>query len=218
MALAEVGANAKPRESTTLNSGIAPDAPAQGIGILTGMSPLGRHDDPGVPTMRKNLLLSAVACLVLATAAVVPQASAGNGNQPPPAKAKGLDPDTRVKLPPKEIGPERLDLDNNEVSTSEAGPSARAVLRSGCILPRTFVKYKVFTGSPRVYTFKAIPSRGFDVVMRIDTSGVHKTVDRYYAGGNETYRIRTFVPNLPVNVVIRGFGNSSGCYALSVTP
>lgn len=88
----------------------------------------------------------------------------------------------------------------------------------GSILPNTFVGHGLITRSPRVCTFKAIPSRTFDVVMRIDMSDLHQTVDRYYAGGNEASRIRTFVPSLPVNVVIHDFGNSSDCYALSVTP
>ncbi len=85
-------------------------------------------------------------------------------------------------------------------------------------MPFTFIKYKLVFGAPQVYTFKTIPTRNFDVVMRIDTSGVHKTVDRYWAGGTETYRVRTFVRNLPVNVIIRGFGSSSGCYTFTLTP
>jgi hypothetical protein len=119
-----LGVRAKIGESTTSSQGATPDAPEQRIGILAGVSPRWRHDHQGVVEMRKNLLFSAVAFLALASAALAPDASAGNGNRPP-AKAKGLDPDTRVKLPPKEFGPERLDLDNNGVSTPQAGPSAR---------------------------------------------------------------------------------------------
>jgi hypothetical protein len=163
-------------------------------------------------------MLSAVACLALATAAYSLPASADAGGQPASAKALGLDPDTRVKLPPPSLGPDKMELNNNEVSEPQAGPTQRSVVRGGCIFPFGSVKYRLFTGAPQIYTFKAIPTRNFDVVMRIDTSGVHKTVDRYFAGGTETYRIRTFVRNLPVTVVIKGFLGSSGCYTFAVTP
>ena len=167
--------------------------------------------------MRKNLLFSAVACLALASAALSLPANADAGGQPASAKARGLDPDTRVKLPPPSLGPDKMDL-NNELAAPQAGPSPLRVGASGCILPFTFIKYKLQFGAPQVYTFKTTPTRSFDVVMRIDTSGVHKTVDRYWAGGTETYRVRTFVRNLPVNVVIRGFGRSSGCYTFTLNP
>lgn len=167
--------------------------------------------------MRQNLLFSAVACLALASAASALPANADTAAQPASAKAIGLDPETRVKLPPTSLGPEKMDL-NNEIATPQAGPTPLAVGASGCILPYTYIKYKFYTGAPQVYTLRTTPTRRFDVVMRIDMSGVHKTVDRYWAGGTETYRIRTFVRNLPVNVIIRGFGSSSGCYTFTATP
>jgi hypothetical protein len=73
------------------------------------------------------------------------------------------------------------------------------------------------TGSPRIHTFKAIPSRGFDVAMRIDMPGVHKTVDH---AGPAASRPSASRPSCGIgrSAWIRGFGKSSGCYVLSVTP
>jgi hypothetical protein len=167
--------------------------------------------------MRKILLFSAVACIALASAASAPPASA-EAAQPAAAKARALDPETRVKLPPKSLGPNEMKLENNELSEPRTGQAARAVIRSGCILPFTYIRYRLVTGAPQVYTFRTVPTRGFDVVMRVDMPGVHRTVDRWYAGGTETLRVRTFVPRLPTTVTIRGYGRSSGCFTLAVTP
>jgi hypothetical protein len=123
-----------------------------------------------------------------------------------------------VKLPPPSLGHDKLDLKNNEVAEPQTGPTPQTVVRSSCVFPFTHIKYKLVTAAPLVYTFRVTPTHSFEVVMRIDMPGVHKTVDRYWAGGTETYRVVTFVPRLPVNVIIRGFGASSGCYALTATP
>ena len=168
--------------------------------------------------MCKKLLFSAVACLALASAALGPPANADAGGQPASAKARGLDPDTRVKLPPESLGPDQLDPDANELAGPQTGPAPQAVAGGGCILPFTALRYRLFTGAPQIYTFRAAPTRGFDVVMRIDMPGVHKTVDLRFAGGTETYRVQTFFRNLPVTVVISGYRGSFGCFNFAVTP
>jgi hypothetical protein len=168
--------------------------------------------------MRKIVLFSAVACIAFASAASALAANADSSAQPAAARARALDPEVGVKLPPKSLGPDEMKLENNEISEPQAGPGERAVIRSGCIFPYGNIRYRLYTGSSRVYTFRAVPTRRFDVVMRIDMPGVHRTVDRWYAGGTEALRVRTFVPRLPVTATIRGFGGSSGCFTFSATP
>jgi hypothetical protein len=183
--------------------------------------------------MRRIRLFSAVAWVAFASAAsalpIVPNearpngliAMAANANaaaQPASAKARALDLETRVKVPLQSLGLEQLDLNNNEIVEPKAGSTPQAVIRSGCIFPFGFIKYKLVTGAPQVYRFSVTPTRRFDVVMRIDMPGVHKTVDRFFAGGTETYRVVTFVPRLPTTIVVRGFGASSGSYTFTATP
>src|SRR5215468_4937229 len=96
--------------------------------------------------MHKNLLFSTAVWFALSSIALAGGPSGGvvgdkGGSANADAagqsggKAVGLDQDTRVKLPPPSLGPDKMELNNNEVAAPEAGPTPRSVIRGSCILP-----------------------------------------------------------------------------------
>ena len=164
--------------------------------------------------MFKLCLVSAFALTL--TAAAYPAGAAMTTSASPPARVEGSE--STVKLSPPSVGPQSLKLENNELVTPSVGPSPKAVVRGGCIFPFGHITYRLFTGAPQLYRFSAAPTRGFDVVMRVDMPGVHRRVDRFFAGGTESLLVRTFLPSLPTTVTISGYLGSSGCFRLAVTP
>src|SRR5262249_1389375 len=128
--------------------------------------------------MRRNLLFSTTIWLALSSAALaggvgggVLGDKGGGANAAAAGQSGGKavcrDQDTRVKLPPPSLGPDKMELNNNEVAAPEAGPTPRSVIRGSCILPYGSVRYRLITAAPQIYTFRVLPSRNFDVVMRI---------------------------------------------------
>src|SRR5262245_51596100 len=108
----------------------------------------------GVLAMHKNLLFSTAVWLAVSSAALAAGPSGGvNGDRGQGAnaagagqsggKAVGLIPDSRVKLPPPSLGPDKMELNNNEVAAPEAWPTPRSVIRGSCILPYGSVRYRL---------------------------------------------------------------------------
>ncbi len=125
-----------------------------------------------------------------------------------------------VKLPPKELGPERFDeLANGTSTEAQAGAQPAAVGFSGCLLPFFKLKYAITLNGKGKFLFAVAPTRKFDVVMALDFPGFHRRIDRFYAGGTETYVVnKTFAAKVAGKVTISGAGGSYGCFVGKVTP
>ena len=134
---------------------------------------------------------------------------------------KGDGPSSTVKLPAKELGPEKFDELDNSAETEALSGIVRptAVTHGACILPFAKVKYPIVLNGKGTFRFATTPSRPFDVVMTIDFPGLHQKVDRYYAGSVEKYGIiKNFTAKVTGKVTISGAGNSYGCFVLKITP
>ena len=70
-----------------------------------------------------------------------------------------------------------------------------------------------------IFRFATTPSRFFDVVMKLDFPGFHRTVDTFFAGGTERIDVRKNVaPRINGTVTISGFRGSFGCFVFNLTP
>jgi hypothetical protein len=111
------------------------------------------------------------------------------------------------------------ELDNSINGMAEAGPSPQVVVRSGCIGPFGRVRIGVALFGKGVFRFVTTPSRFFDVVMKLDFPGFHRTVDNFFAGGIERIDVRKNVaPRINGTVTISGFRGSFGCFVFRLTP
>lgn len=106
----------------------------------------------------------------------------------------------------------------NDVTTPQAGATPQAVFRNGCIFfPGARVSFRL--NARNLVLYRVVPSRFFDVTMRVTYVGLRSFfVDRFFGGGAERILIRG--PNFfwPVVVTIGGFRGSTGCFAFSATP
>jgi hypothetical protein len=151
--------------------------------------------------------------------AVLPLSSALAAGAESPV-LQGEDLKSAVKLPPKALGPEHFDeLDNSEGTAATAGVQPAAVVGSGCILPFFKIRYGVALVGRGVFHFVTVPARRFDVVMTIDFPGFHRRVDRFFAGGIESYNvIKNFSARVAGKLTISGAGASYGCFVWRITP
>ena len=132
-----------------------------------------------------------------------------------------VDPPSGGKLVPEQLGPEHLNLDNSIEGGATANKAAqRLFTRSGCILPGRVITYNVFLDGRTTFTFKTTPDRFFDVVMKVTFPGFFtRTVDRFFAGGTETLKVKKTVNGRAFGTVrISGFRNSGGCFNLRISP
>ena len=111
------------------------------------------------------------------------------------------------------------ELENSINGMAEAGPKPEAVTRSGCIRPGGRVRIGIALFGTGVFRFVTTPERFFDVVMRLDFPGFHRTVDNFFAGGVERISVRKNVARqINGTVTISGFRGSFGCFVFRLTP
>lgn len=149
--------------------------------------------------------------------------AAASSGQAATVGSAAVDPPGGGKLVPKQLGPENLDLDNSiEGGATSDRAAQRLFTRSGCIQPNRTITYQIYLDGKTTFTFKAKPDRRFDVVMRVaipGISGLPATIDRYFAGGTETLKVKkTVTRRIYGSVRISGYRNSGGCFQLRISP
>ncbi|MFO1152895.1 MAG: hypothetical protein U1E42_04380 [Rhodospirillales bacterium] len=133
--------------------------------------------------------------------------------------------ETAVEVPEADIQSQEKQAVEDSGAVEDTGKAAEtdlakpeAVFANGCIAfpgQRAIVNLQ----ARGTVLYRVVPDRFFDVTLRVVYRNLRGFfVDRFFAGGTESIRVRGPVGFWPVRVTIAGFRGSTGCFAFSATP